>query len=145
MPAGHIRVVAAIIDDGGGRLLMVRKRGTESFILPGGKPEPGEDAPDAVARELAEELDLDIDPADLEPLGDFATLAANEADHTLGGEVFVYRPGGAQLQPRVRAEIAEARWVAYDPLEPGVTLAPLTVDHAVPCYVRRLRSRRSGR
>lgn len=135
--AGHIRVVAAIIDDGRGRMLMVRKRDTETFILPGGKPEPGEGLPQAVARELDEELGLDIDVAQLDALGDFDTTAANEAGHSLHASVFVYRPGGDGRLPMVRAEIAEAAWLPFDPLPELPPIAPLTRDHAVPAYLGR--------
>ncbi|WP_197059537.1 NUDIX domain-containing protein, partial [Cryobacterium sp. MLB-32] len=36
----------------GGLLLVVRKRGSTTFISPGGKPEPGERMDQALAREL---------------------------------------------------------------------------------------------
>jgi 8-oxo-dGTP pyrophosphatase MutT (NUDIX family) len=52
-----VEVVGAVIRDAGGQLLTVRKRGTQRFMLPGGKREPGED-------DLAEiEEMLWIDPA----------------------------------------------------------------------------------
>ena len=37
-----IRIVAAVIVDEAGRLLLVRKRGTQAFMQPGGKIAPGE-------------------------------------------------------------------------------------------------------
>ena len=37
-----IRIVAALIRDEAGRVLLVRKRGTETFMQPGGKRDPGE-------------------------------------------------------------------------------------------------------
>ena len=37
-----IRIVAAVVADERGRLLLVRKRGTTAFMQPGGKPEAGE-------------------------------------------------------------------------------------------------------
>ena len=42
--------------DGQGRVLLVRKHGSSTFIQPGGKREPGEDALATLARELQEEL-----------------------------------------------------------------------------------------
>ena len=38
-----IRIVAALIRDAAGRVLLVRKRGTTTFMQPGGKREVGED------------------------------------------------------------------------------------------------------
>jgi 8-oxo-dGTP diphosphatase len=37
-----ISVVAALIRDGDGRVLLVRKRGTAAFMQPGGKRDAGE-------------------------------------------------------------------------------------------------------
>ncbi|MGP9650592.1 NUDIX domain-containing protein [Glutamicibacter sp. AOP38-B1-38] len=39
-----------------GQVLAVRKRGTATFMVPGGKPEPGESPLDAGVREVSEEL-----------------------------------------------------------------------------------------
>ena len=49
----RIVVSAVCVFDDAGRLLTVRKRGTTMFMHPGGKPEPGETAVQAAARELA--------------------------------------------------------------------------------------------
>ena len=56
METGTIRVVAALIRDDAGRVLLVRKRGTTAFMQPGGKRDLGEDDLAALAREIAEEL-----------------------------------------------------------------------------------------
>ena len=55
-----IRVAAVVFRDGEGRVLTVRKRGTERFMLPGGKPEAGEEFIDTAAREVDEELGLAV-------------------------------------------------------------------------------------
>ena len=47
-----IRVVAALIRDDLGRMLVVRKRGTEAFMQPGGKRDAGEDDLTALGREI---------------------------------------------------------------------------------------------
>ena len=51
-----ISVVAALIRDGSGRVLLVRKRGTDAFMQPGGKRDVGESDVAALVREINEEL-----------------------------------------------------------------------------------------
>ena len=51
-----IKVVAALIRDDEGRVLLVRKRGTQAFMQPGGKLDAGEDDIAALSREISEEL-----------------------------------------------------------------------------------------
>jgi 8-oxo-dGTP diphosphatase len=56
-----VQVVAAILERNG-RILIGQRQPTQSHALqwefPGGKVEPGETAPQALARELQEELDI---------------------------------------------------------------------------------------
>lgn len=129
-PAGKdlIVVSAVCVFDATGRLLTVRKRGTDKFMHPGGKPEIGESAAEAASRELAEEVGIRVAPQDLELLGTWLATAANE-DHTnIEATVFI-APGIYDARPS--AEIAEIRWL--DPTEelPG-DLAPLLTEHILP-------------
>lgn len=123
LAAPVIEVVAALIVDGAGRMLLVRKRGTNRFMQAGGKPDPGESSRRALVREVAEELSLDVDEAALVPLGRFETAAANEAGHLVRAEVFRLR---LDAQPVAAAEIEEARWCTEaEALALGDHLAPL--------------------
>lgn len=124
-----IEVVAALVVGPDGRTLLVRKRGTSAFMNPGGKPDPGEGHVDALCRELAEELGLQVDGARLRPLGTIRTVAANEPGHDLVAHCFLLRLA-ADEDPRAAAEIDEARWV--DPARPEVPLAPLAATHLLP-------------
>ena len=56
-----IKVCTVVIKDDAGRVLTVRKRGTNALMLPGGKPEQGESVKDTAAREVAEELGVALD------------------------------------------------------------------------------------
>ncbi|WP_242181987.1 (deoxy)nucleoside triphosphate pyrophosphohydrolase [Sphingomonas sp. CARO-RG-8B-R24-01] len=64
-------VAAGLVDDHGRVLVQQRPEGKALAGLwefPGGKVEPGEAPELALVRELREELDVGVDPADLEPL-----------------------------------------------------------------------------
>lgn len=118
-----IHVVAALITDSAGRLLLVRKRGTDRFMQAGGKPEPGETSEAALARELGEELGLRVPASSLEPIGGYVTEAANEAGHRLEAEVFRLQ---VDTPVTPRAEIEELRWATLQEADAlGDRLAPL--------------------
>ena len=115
-----IRIVAAVLLDESGRLLVVRKRGTTVFMQPGGKLEPGESPVDALRREMREELGVEI--RDVCELGRHSAAAANEPGYRVDADLFSVRIDG---EPQIAAEIEEMCWI--DPLSPGdISLAPLT-------------------
>ncbi len=113
----NVIVVSAVcIYNPDGRLLTVRKRGTDKFMHPGGKPEVGETAAEAASRE------------DLELMGVWHAVAANEAETTIEATVFT-APGTWEAHPS--AEIAEIRWLDLRAPLPR-DLAPLLTDHVLP-------------
>lgn len=118
-------VVAAVAFVRDRQVLTVRKRGTSRFMLVGGKIEPGEAAIDAARREAAEEVGLH--PAELEPLGSFDGLTANEPGHLLHSEAFLAEPGA---EPTIDGEIDEMRWMGLDDAHDD--LAPLLEHQLLP-------------
>lgn len=117
--------VAAVAFVRNGRVLTVRKRGTSRFMLVGGKLDPGETLLEAAHREAGEEVGLS--PGELEPLGSFLALAANEPGHLVRSEAFLAEADG---DPKVAAEIEELRWMGLD--ERHDDLAPLLEHHVLP-------------
>lgn len=126
----RIRIAAALLTDARGRLLLVRKRGTASFMQPGGKIEPGELPFDALARERREELGLAASPEAARHCGRFAAPAANEPGFIVEAELFTLPLDG---EPQPAAEIAEIAWLESDTAS-TLPLAPLTRDHALPLW-----------
>ncbi|MBS4099902.1 NUDIX hydrolase [Tsukamurella paurometabola] len=116
-----LTVAAVCFRDEAGRVLTVRKRGTDAFMLPGGKLEPGEAAIDCAVREIDEELGVSLTTEDLTHLVSWRGPAANEANTDIESTVFATE---LRVEPRAAAEIAEARWL--DPADHGdVTIAPM--------------------
>lgn len=123
-----------------GRLLTVRKRGTQKFMLVGGKLEPGETAEQAAEREVAEEVGAVISAEDLQLLGRFHSPAANEADTWVSSTVFTVDLDEQAQQPRPQAEIEELRPLDLRPeavAEAEPSLAPLVRRQVIPLLRRR--------
>lgn len=120
--SGGTFVVAAVAFVREGQLLTVRKNGTQRFMLPGGKLEPGESAHDAAVREVREEIGVEI--SDLTLLGEFCADAANEPGHRVESTVYLAALPG---EPVAAGEIAELRWTdlagRYDDLAPLLSVA----------------------
>ncbi|WP_131682370.1 NUDIX domain-containing protein [Pseudarthrobacter sp. YALA5] len=129
----RIVVSAICVFDDAGRLLTVRKRGTRMFMHPGGKPEAGESAVQAAARELREEVGIVVQPGELELMGVWIADAANEAATDIEATVF-RAPGTWTAHPA--GEIDEIRWLDLAALARGAAhptdLAPLLTDHILP-------------
>ncbi len=128
MDTGTIRIVAALISDDAGRVLLVRKRGTAAFMQPGGKRDAGEDDIAALSREIAEELGCGVVRSSIRPLGEFDAIAANEPGYRVQASLYGIDVTGDITPCR---EIDETIWI--DPsAPPDILLAPLTRDHVLP-------------
>jgi len=132
MTTTTLHIAAACLFDEQGRLLLVRKRNTRFFMLPGGKREPGEDALAALERELLEELELQLGADALQPLGRFQAPAANEADTWVQADIFRAALLHA-VQPA--AELEELRWLDTSLPLPD-DLAPLLHEQVLPALLR---------
>ncbi len=127
-----IRVVAALIRDSKGRVLLVRKRGTLAFMQPGGKLSSGESDVAALSREIIEELGCCIDQRNARALGVFECTAANEPGFKVRAAVYAVDVEGI-VEPQ--SEIEQLVWVDPRAL-PDLPFAPLTRDHVLPLAAR---------
>jgi 8-oxo-dGTP diphosphatase len=127
--AKTIRIVAAVIRDGQGRVLMVRKRGAQVLQQPGGKRDVGDrDDLHTLARELHEELGCTMQREGARWLGNFSAPAANEPGHVVEADVYEVVAEGPFV---AQAEIEEVCWL--DPVMPGdVLIAQLSQEKILP-------------
>ena len=120
-------VAAVVLRSDTGEVILVRKRGTQRFMLPGGKIDPGETPAAAVIREIHEELGVVLNPDELVELGVFEAAAANEPGKRVQGHMFSH-PAVMGAQPQ--GEIAEMIWFTLG--EQRSDLAPLFEHHVLP-------------
>ncbi|WP_218002106.1 NUDIX hydrolase [Microtetraspora malaysiensis] len=128
-PAPGIDVSAAAIIEEGRLLIVSKKAAPEVFYLPGGKPEPGESAEEALIRELDEEIG--VTPTEVAPLARVRDVAALEG---VPMRLTVFT-AAIDRAPRIAAELAALGWTSgsdrYAPL-----LAPAIRNQVVPLLVR---------
>lgn len=124
-----LHVAAVVIRDADGRVLVVRKKGTSRFMLPGGKIEPGERPDQTAVRELAEEVGARLDPTALTLLGDWTAAAANEPGLLVHGHIYEH-PWQSGLM--AQGEIDTALWLHPDDMAERDDLAPLLVTRVLP-------------
>jgi 8-oxo-dGTP pyrophosphatase MutT (NUDIX family) len=128
----QVVVGAAVVRHG--RVLATRRAYPLSirgrWELPGGKVEPGETAPEAVVREVREELGLEVRVtgrlAGEQPVGDrflLRVLVARPVDQPVDAEREDVEPFGAEPAPREREHDA-LRWLGPEELEDVDWLAP---------------------
>lgn len=132
----HLNIAAVRVVNSEGLIFVVRKRGTQRWMQPGGKLEPGEAPLQAALRELHEELGVSWGPERLSSLGHWDGPAANEPDTTLTAHLFsaTWDPG-ADGEAGVGAELAEGAWMDPTQALQRDDLAPLLRERILPTLV----------
>lgn len=90
------------------KILVTRSKGSAIFLAPGGKIETGETATEALCRELAEELSIDVEASNLSYFDSFQHPAAGHKDATTM-QVFLINDWSGTIKPG--NEIEEIRWI----------------------------------
>lgn len=133
-----VNVCAVAIRDERGYVLTVRKKSSDGFMMPGGKPEPGESPVQTACREVSEEIGLTPDSARMHYLGTLEAAALNESGFTVRAETYEYAPTDEQYEQLAtlvpQAEIAELRWVDPAMARPSdiAAQAPLNTEQIFP-------------
>lgn len=128
-----IVICSAAILNPNGDLLMVRKKGSAFFQLPGGKATPGESQEETLIRELREELRFDVLEKDLEFLGSHTACAVNEVNTLVEGNIYVIKLMATQSF-QAYEELVEVVWIEQDNWQ-SFKLAHLAAEFVVPRWL----------
>ena len=99
-----------------GKVLSTRSRGKTTWYLPGGKREDGETDLQTLARELREELSIEILQDRAEKIGVYEAQAHGHPDGVVVRMTCYTAPYKGALKPA--AEIEEMAWLTSDPEVP---------------------------
>lgn len=121
------KVGAVIIK--GRKLLVVKKRGLETFISPGGKPQGNEGPQATLVRELNEELGVRV--LDALWLGCFEGEAVFD-DAQIMMDTYVVQIAG---NPKPHSEIEGLAWINSKYKDAGIKVAPLIEQFIIPKLV----------
>jgi 8-oxo-dGTP diphosphatase len=116
IPQGPAVGVGAIVFDGRGRVLLVRRGGPPKvgfWTVPGGRLEPGETLVECCRREALEETGLEVEPG---PIVAVADRAAEGFHYVIVDFVAVLRSAEVP-EPRPATDAADARWVDPEDLQ----------------------------
>ena len=108
-----IPCVGAVVTDGRGRLLLIRRGhapGAGLWSLPGGRVEPGESDAAALAREMREETGLDVTVGRL-----LGPVRLSGGDDVYDVRDYLVRVTGGALT--AGDDAAEARWVSVQDID----------------------------
>ena len=111
----RVKVRAVIVQDGKLVVSRERRRGVEHLLLPGGRVKAGESILDALAREVAEETGLDVEPVRLLYV---AEVVAGHREHDLN-LIWLAAPRDDH------AAIAPTALIAFDSPEAEAVMPPI--------------------
>lgn len=124
----EVPCVGAIVRDGAGRLLIIRRGrppGVGLWSIPGGRVEPGETLTDAVRREVFEETGLRVDIGAV--AGSVILPGASPTDTYAVTDYFASLTADmSAVEPVAGDDATAVRWATYDELNALPTTAGLT-------------------
>lgn len=128
----NINVVAVLVQDHDDNILLVRKRGTDTFIQPGGKPEADETVTETARREVLEETGLALNEDRFKSIGTFEAPAANEPGYSITAQCLRVRlRPGEGTKVLAEHEIEQVAW--FTPRQAReIKAAPLFRDIILP-------------
>ncbi|MFH1420694.1 MAG: NUDIX domain-containing protein [Candidatus Aenigmatarchaeota archaeon] len=124
-PRIHHKIAGIIIKNK--KLLMCRKYDEEHFIIPGGRPKASESVEQTLARELKEELDVEL--ASMKFFKTYEAPHFKDKDTLVSMDTFFVDIKGI---PKASQEINELIWLGSSYKNKGIKVASINEDFLIP-------------
>ena len=121
----HHKIAGLIIKNG--KILMTRKYDEDRFIIPGGKIVSGESPRETLARELKEELDVDL--VEMRFWSQNQTVHFKNKDKLIIMDSYLAQIKG---EPKASSEINEFMWLDSTYKEKGIKIVSIDEDYIFP-------------
>ena len=121
--------LALVRDD---RVLLVRRSGTDRFVLPGGSIRAGESTSLSVIHDVADELGVPITSYDFDLLGIYAAPSVTQPGTLVEATIYAGALEEADLWSP-RGDLDAARWEPLD--SEAEDLSPLVRHHVLPALL----------
>ncbi len=128
-----IHLASALITDNNNRMLTVRKKGSQYYMMAGGKIEIGEQPIETLMRELEEELQVQITETNATLLGTHQTMAVNESNTIVSATIFHVILTDSNI--KASAEIEEVKWLTKENYK-AFKLAHLLQEFSLPIWLK---------
>ena len=125
----YFKYALCIIRDN--RLLVLEESDQELYLMPGGRPETGESAEQALSRELKEELGVELDVTSLKYLGSFEDMAAGKEEAIVHLELYL---GDFLGEMKPSSEVKRLVW--FTKSDDWSQLAPVTRNKILPALLQ---------
>ncbi len=133
-----IYIVTLSIFNANNELVLVRKKGSKFFQLPGGKKMEMEDDYAVLQRELYEELQFEVVEKDIHFMGEHQAVAVNESNTRVVGRMYVLDTT-FDIRLKNDNEIEEFIWVNPSNYK-SITWANLVKEFVFPIWANRNKS-----
>ncbi len=114
------------------KFLINRKKRTNLFLMPGGKPEQGESIEECLIREIKEEHGCTIIQNSISFFDSFEDVAANEPNTRIHMKLYL---GKIKGEPQTRSEIEECRWFGKE--DNQEILSPIIKNKILPLLLKK--------
>ena len=121
----HHKIAGLIIKNG--KILLTRKYDEDQFIIPGGKIISGETPRETLARELKEELNVEL--IEMRFWGQNHTVHFRNKEKMIIMDSYLVQVKG---EPKASSEINEFKWLDSTYKEQGIKIASIDEDYIFP-------------